>query len=133
MNIEIFDEEGNRYSITFEGEVTRQKALRLLDIMELLGGVQENKVEEQVVFSSKFDKTKFIVQKHFPYCWFSSKDIFHAYEQEYNKPVSISTISTYLARLADRGFLARKEKASGINYRLLTTLTQNTMGAIGNE
>ena len=133
MNIEVFDVEGNRYSITFEGNVTRQKALRLFDIIELLGGVQETKTENQAILLSKFDKTKLVVKKHFPYSWFSSKDVFHAYEQEFNKPVSKSTISTYLARLVDRGFLARREKTSGICYRLLTTLTQNTMKVIGNE
>lgn len=133
INIEIFDEEGNRYSITFEGNVTRQKVLGLLDIMELLGGVQDNKTEEQMIFLSKIDKTKFVIKKHFPYNWFSSKDVLNTYEQEFNKPISTSTISTYLARLVDRGFLIRKGKTPRINYRLLTMLTQKNMNTIRNK
>ena len=39
MRVELFDSDGNRYSITFEGQITRDKALRLLDLVELLGGV----------------------------------------------------------------------------------------------
>ena len=32
MRVELFDSEGNRYSISFEGQVTRDKAVRLLDL-----------------------------------------------------------------------------------------------------
>ena len=39
MRVELFDSEGNRYTIAFEGQVTRDKALRLLDLVELLGGM----------------------------------------------------------------------------------------------
>ena len=39
MRVELFDNDGNRYTIAFEGQVTRDKALRLLDLVELLGGV----------------------------------------------------------------------------------------------
>ena len=38
IRVEIFND-GNRYTITFEGQVTRDKALRLLDLVELLGGM----------------------------------------------------------------------------------------------
>ncbi|MQY62308.1 hypothetical protein GH146_03345 [archaeon] len=37
IRVEIFNN-GDRYTITFEGQVTRDKALRLLDLVELLGG-----------------------------------------------------------------------------------------------
>jgi hypothetical protein len=37
MRVELFDSDGNRYTIAFEGQVTRDKALRLLDLVELLG------------------------------------------------------------------------------------------------
>ena len=38
MRVELFDNEGNRYTVAFEGQITRDKALRLLDLVELLGG-----------------------------------------------------------------------------------------------
>ena len=38
MRVELFDSEGNKYSVSFEGEITRDKAMRLLDLVELLGG-----------------------------------------------------------------------------------------------
>ena len=39
MRVELFDSEGNRYTVAFEGQITRDKALRLLDLVELLGGM----------------------------------------------------------------------------------------------
>ncbi|MFQ6067927.1 MAG: hypothetical protein ACE5KD_00120 [Candidatus Bathyarchaeia archaeon] len=128
MRVEVFDENGNRYTITFEGKVTRKKALCLLDIVELLGGVndtQELKYEMSNI--SKFDKTKLVVKKHFPFMWFSSKEVLYMYEQELNEPISLSTISTYLARMVDRGFLIRKGPVYDRKYRMMTELTQKAM------
>ena len=39
IKLEVYDESGNRYTITFEGRVTREKALHILDVVELLGGM----------------------------------------------------------------------------------------------
>jgi hypothetical protein len=46
MRVEVFDGSGNRYTVTFEGYVTREKAIRLLDIVELLGGIPEEENPE---------------------------------------------------------------------------------------
>lgn len=129
MRIEIFDEEGNRYTISFEGKVTKQKALRLLDIMELLGGVHGDKEDKPTIFSSKFSRVRFVVEKNFPYRWFSSKEILLAYEQEFSKPISLSTVSTYLARLTDRGFLLKTGAVHDRKYRMITGLAQNALKA----
>lgn len=133
MRIEIFDEEGNRYTISFEGKVTKQRALRLLDIMELLGGVHGNEEAKQPIFSSKFSRIRFVVEKNFPYSWFSSKEILLAYEQEFSKPISLSTVSTYLARLTDRGFLMKTGAAYDRKYRMIAGLAQNALKAIGDK
>ncbi len=44
MRVELFDSEGNRYTVAFEGQITRDKALRLLDLVELLGGMPNEAV-----------------------------------------------------------------------------------------
>ena len=128
MRVEVFDEEGNRYSIGFEGKVTREKVLCLLDIIELLGGVHNKQGKRSdFVNLSKFDKTKFLVERHFPFKWFSSKEILLTYEKELNEPISLSTISTYLARMADRNFLVRRGLAYNKEYRMITNLTQKNL------
>jgi hypothetical protein len=125
MRVEVFDEQGNRYTVAFEGKITREKALGLLDIMELLGGVHNKQEVQTTVDISKFDKTKSLLEKYFPFIWFSSKNVLDAYEKEFNEPMSLSTVSTYLARMADRGYLLRRGSASGRTYMVATKLAQN--------
>ena len=127
MRVELFDSEGNRYTVAFEGQITRDKALRLLDLVELLGGMPGQNPPagaepiQQIGEFSRFDKVRSVVQKNFPLVWFSSKDIQSVYEQELKEPVGMSTISTYLARMANKGFLLRSGSGNNIKYKASTT------------
>ncbi|MBT8171649.1 hypothetical protein KJN74_02100, partial [Candidatus Bathyarchaeota archaeon] len=84
IRVEVFNN-GDRYTITFEGQVTREKALRLLDLVELLGGMPVDNSRLQIPSSetSKIDKVRFVVEKNFPIGWFSSKEIQMVYEEKY--------------------------------------------------
>ncbi len=124
MRVELFDSDGNRYTIAFEGQVTRDKALKLLDLVELLGGTSG---ESPVVSTgptsvpsrslSRFEKVELVIQKNFPLIWFSSKDIQSVYEQELKEPVSLSTVSTYLSRMATKGMLMRTGGPNNLKYK----------------
>jgi len=129
MRVEVYDGGGNRYTITFEGNVTREKALRLLDLIELLGGMPSvnPNLEETTSAYSKFDKLRSILEKHFPIVWFSSKDAQLVYEQEFKEPISLSTVSTYLSRMADRRVLAKSAASNRRRYRTMTRVPQSTL------
>jgi len=132
MRVEVYDENGNRYTITFEGSVTRDKALRLIDLVELLGGMPGVNPSRETLSPelSKFDKIRFILEKHFPIVWFSSKDVQSAYEQEFKEPASLSTVSTYLSRMADRGLLVKNKASNSLRYRVITETSQSMLGLI---
>lgn len=124
MRVELFDNEGNRYTIAFEGQITRDKALRLLDLVELLGGMPSEGAASgagNVLTGNKlsrFEKVRLVIQKDFPLVWFSSKDVQSVYEQELKEPVSLSTVSTYLARMTNRGLLLRAGEGSNLKYKV---------------
>ncbi|MEM1538795.1 MAG: hypothetical protein QXK33_00070 [Candidatus Bathyarchaeia archaeon] len=124
MRIEIFDGEGNKYTISFEGLMTKDKALRILDLVELLGGMA-NEVGSNAKFpnfeKSKYEKVLFLAQKYFPIAWFSSKEIQEAYENEFKEPISLSTVATYLSRMADKGILVKTGASNRIKYRFATS------------
>jgi hypothetical protein len=130
MRVELFDSEGNRYTVAFEGQITRDKALRLLDLVELLGGMPgENPTSvtgnvQTVNGSSRVDKVRSLVQKSFPLVWFSSKDIQSFYEQELKEPIGLSTVSTYLSRMASKGFLLRNGGPNNLKYKISTATPQ---------
>jgi len=133
--MEVFDSSGNRYAVSFEGAVTREKALRLLDLVELLGGMPG--VDSGSTFRApnltKFDRLRLMVEKHFPIVWFSSRDVQFIYEQEFKEPISLSTVSTYLSRMADRGFLAKDGRSNRHRFKVLTTLSKVALNLIRNN
>ncbi len=130
MRVELFDSDGNRYSVSFEGQVTREKAIRLLDLVELLGGTPGVSSSYAGGASSsrlsKYDKTVITVQKCFPFAWFSSRDIQSAYEREMKEPISLSTISTYLSRMDDRGLLNKIRSSRSFKYKSISGHAQFT-------
>ena len=133
IRVELFDSDGNRYTIAFEGQVTRDKALRLLDLVELLGGVPDegsgistNTIAPKQAIS-RFEKVQLVIQKNFPLIWFSSKDIQKVYEQEFKEPVNLSTISTYLSRMATKGLLMRTGGANNLKYKTISNIPRATI------
>jgi hypothetical protein len=132
MRVELFDSEGNRYAITFEGQITRDKALRLLDLVELLGGMPSEarnpnmKIPTTDNETSKYNKVRALIQKHFPVVWFSSREVQLMYEQEFKEPISLSTVATYLARMTVKEVLLKAGASNSLKYKLVTDLPQVT-------
>ena len=133
IRVELFDSDGNRYTIAFEGQVTRDKALRLLDLVELLGGAPSESPTVSTAATlpnrvlSRFEKVQLVVQKNFPLIWFSSKDIQSVYEQELKEPVSLSTVSTYLSRMTAKGMLMRTGGPNNLKYKTAPNISQATI------
>ena len=121
MRVEVFDELGNRYTITFEGRVTRDKALRIFDMVELLGGMPTVQPQlEHGNLLSKVDKVRHIIERQFPVTWFNANEVKSTYEGELGESIGMSTVCTYLSRLADRGLLLKNRRSKKVQYRLVT-------------
>jgi hypothetical protein len=133
MRVELFDNEGNKYTIAFEGQITRDKALRLLDLVELLGGMPGESTTNQSINMgartnlSRFEKVRLLIQNRFPLIWFSSKEIQTNFEQELKEPISLSTVSTYLSRMTTRGILLRTGQSNNLKYKLMSITPQPTI------
>ena len=125
IRVEIFNN-GDHYTITFEGQVTRDKALRLLDLVELLGGMPTVNPESNRSASEmpKIEKVRLSAEKNFPVGWFSSKDLQSAYEKQFNETIRLSTVSTYLSRLTDRGFFIKSGASNQRRYRIMTAISK---------
>jgi hypothetical protein len=125
IRVEIFNN-GDRYTITFEGQVTRDKALRLLDLVELLGGTStvNSASDRSASEMPKIEKVRLVAEKNFPVGWFSSKDLQAAYEKQFNEPIRLSTASTYLSRLTDRGFFIKRGASNQRRYRIMTAIAK---------
>jgi hypothetical protein len=133
IRVELSDTEGNRYSVSFEGQVTRDKAVRLLDLVELLGGMPGGGNNPTVGGTipnaglSKYDKVQGIVHKHFPVVWFSSKEVQSVYEQELKEPISLSTVATYLSRMTAKGIVLKTGTSNNLKYKTASNFPEATI------
>ena len=95
IRIDMEDSDGARYDIKLEGNVTRDKVLKIFEMMDLMNIEEE---QEQVQTDSIGSKIWHIIDKYFPMGKFTSTNILEKYEDEFNEPVKLSVISTYLSR-----------------------------------
>jgi len=125
IKIELEDSSGGKYNLSLEGNISKDKILKVFEMMEILDIEQTAKIESPAKHSYTFDdghgtsgpnsnhvtsvgsKIFNLVDSKFPYSNFTSSDILELYEDEYNEPIKLSIISTYLSRYAERGKLSR--------------------------
>ncbi|MDJ0269024.1 MAG: hypothetical protein NXY59_00445 [Aigarchaeota archaeon] len=118
IKLEMVNEEGERLTLIFEGRMSREKLLQLADFMELYGG--ESGARQRP--SNKLSRLIAVIEKHFPFTGFTTRDVMEAYRLEYREPITLSTASTYLSRLADRGYLERIAVGNIAKYRLVSSV-----------
>jgi len=98
------DADGARYDIKLEGNITREKVLKIFEMMDLMNIEEE---QDTTNMDSVGSKIWHIVDKFFPMGKFTSTSILEKYEDEYNEPVKLSIISTYLSRFTAKDKINR--------------------------
>ena len=114
IRINMEDSEGARYDIKLDGNVTREKVLKIFEMMDLMNIEEE---QEPTNMDSVGSKISNIVDKFFPMGKFTSTNILEKYEDEYNEPVKLSIISTYLSRFATKGRVNRTRNGREWTYQ----------------
>ena len=104
IRIDMEDSDGARYDIKLEGNVTRDKVLKIFEMMDLMNIEEE---QEQIQTDSIGSKIWHIIDKYFPMGKFTSTNILEKYEDEFNEPVKLSVISTYLSRFTSKERITR--------------------------
>ena len=117
IRIDMEDSEGARYDIKLEGNVTREKVLKIFEMMDLMNIEEEQ--QEPLNLDSTGSKIWNIIDKYFPVGKFTSSDILEKYEDEYNEPVKLSIISTYLSRFSSKGKMNRTRTGREWTYQTI--------------
>lgn len=122
FKIELEDAEGSKYNLSLEGNVSKEKVMKIMAFMDLLniesGGNGEAETRSTKTPASVGDRIWSLVEGKFPYGGFTSTDILELYEDQYNEPIKLSIISTYLSRYSDRGRLARTRQGKEWVYKI---------------
>ena len=116
IRIDMEDSDGARYDIKLEGNVTKDKILKIFEMMDLMNIEEE---QEPTNMDSVGSKISNIVDKFFPIGKFTSTNILEKYEDEYNEPVKLSIISTYLSRFATKGRVNRTRTGREWTYQTI--------------
>jgi hypothetical protein len=120
VKVEITDEEGTTYSLAVQGRFSQEKVMRMMELVDLLGQgnravTDTNRPNE----STTYGRILKLIQTSYQAKDFSSADIARDFEDSHATPIPLSTVSTYLSRLADRGLLKRQKFGNSWVYRLL--------------
>ena len=99
IRINLEDQEGAKYKFDIEGNVTKDKVLKLFELMDLMN-IEDGQNTPDL--GSVGGKIWNIVENSFPAGRFTSSSVLEKSEDEYNEPIKLSVVSTYLARFSSR-------------------------------
>ena len=116
IRIDLEDKDGAKYKFNLEGNINRDKVLKIFDLLDLMN-IEETPDNPGV--ESVGGKIWHIVDKYYPTGKFTSSDILEKYEDEFNEPIKLSVISTYLARFTSKNKVERAKKGREWAYNTL--------------
>tara|TARA_Y100001936_G_scaffold179213_1_gene176064 strand:+ start:6 stop:407 length:402 start_codon:yes stop_codon:yes gene_type:complete len=122
IRIDLEDKDGAKYKFNLEGNINRDKVLKIFDLLDLMNIEQ---TADNPSVDSVGGKIWHIVDKYYPTGKFTSSDILEKYEDEFNEPIKLSVISTYLARFTSKNKVERAKKGREWAYNTLK-LTNTT-------
>ncbi len=114
IRIDIEDAEGANYNLNLTGNITREKVLKAFEFLDLMN-IEETPNSPQP--DSVGAKIWYIVDKFFPVGKFTSSTILEKYEDEYNEPIKLSIISTYLSRFTEKSKIERARTGREWTYQ----------------
>jgi len=131
IRINLEDSSGGKYKFDLEGNITRDKVLKLFELMDVMDIEQE---QETPNFDTLGGKIWYIIENYFPAGRFTSSLVLQKYEDEYNEPdavyherkkepIKLSVVSTYLARFASQNKIKREKTGREWSYQI-TRLVQ---------
>ena len=119
IKIQFNDNEGGKYSISIDGNTSKDKILKIINLLDI---TEEDKAKNETTLTTYSKETSIgkiysLIENKFSLGYFTSNNLLEAYEDEFNIPIKLSTISTYLSRLEQKQLLSRQRTSSGWTYQ----------------
>lgn len=116
IKIDLEDADGAKYNFSLEGNVTREKMLKIFELMDLIN-IEEP--QNEPILDSVGSKIWNIIDKYFPMGKFTSSEVLEKYEDDYGEPIKLSIISTYLSRFTTKGKVGRTRQGREWAYQIV--------------
>ena len=115
IRIDVQDKDGAKYDFKIEGNVTKEKVLKIFELMDLIN-IEEDQTPN---LDSVGGKIWNVIGSSYPAGRFTSSEVLEKYEDEYNEPIKLSVVSTYLARFASRNRVERTRTGREWSYQVI--------------
>ena len=138
IKIELEDDEGGRYNLSLEGNLSKDKIQKVLNLVESLNISKDesntlNKTDHGQTNStikninnnnnpslnSIESRVWTLIQNNFAFSSFTSSNVAESYESNYGEQLQLSLISTYLSRYYDKNKLTRTKRGKEWIYKLI--------------
>jgi hypothetical protein len=118
FKLEFYDDQGVRHTITIDGQITREKVGKLLDLVEIMAGTPRSTASALSLSPRKFDRLASAVISQLKDKVFAAGEAKKVFESTFPEKIPLSTVSTYLGRLVERGVLERIENGRTVSYQI---------------
>lgn len=148
IKIELEDAEGGKYNLSLEGNLSKDKIQKVLQLVESLNVSKDdldNNIQipiEQNNSLQKYDighnssknsigsKIWTLIENNFAFSSFTSSNIAESYEESYGEQLQLSLISTYLSRYFEKQKLVRSKRGKEWIYKLIK-IQKNIISSAG--
>lgn len=115
MKIEFCDGNGEQVTVAVNGQFSKERLLQIIGLFD------NNQYQQPLIPITKtsMDKIVDLIKTKLNNSWFTSKDISLIYTEQHRENIKSSTISTYLTRLYNNGYIERKGNRSCWQYKLI--------------
>jgi hypothetical protein len=120
IKIELEDENGERYNLTLQGTLSKEKIMNVIEFVQLF---DKNSIDSS--FENRESDTKLgskiwnLIIENFKYHTFTSSDILRIYQDLYYQSIQLSVISIYLSRFYLKKQLNRSKNGKQWVYTLV--------------
>jgi hypothetical protein len=124
IKIELEDENGEKYNLTLQGALTREKLMNVIEFVQLfdknsLNGSYEASFERKESETKLGSKLWNLIIENFRYHTFTSSDILRIYHDLYYESIQLSVVSIYLSRFYFKKQLNRSKNGKQWIYTLI--------------
>jgi hypothetical protein len=148
IKIELEDAEGGKYNLSLEGNLSKdkiQKVLQLVETLNISKDDSDNNLKlpiEQNNTLQKYDlgpnlsgnsigsKIWSLIENNFAFSSFTSSNVAESYEESYGEQLQLSLISTYLSRYFEKQKLIRSKRGKEWIYKLIR-VQKNVISSVG--
>jgi hypothetical protein len=125
IKISLEDGDGGKYDLALEGNISKSKIIQFIEVLDQLDVKSKDRLNEVKSSNEKENLTSigskiwYLIEQKFPHSTFTTSDILEIFEDEYQEPISLSVISTYLFRYSSRNKLSRNKKGREWVYKVI--------------